>query len=97
MRIDVRRFEESESSPFALFYVNMKPVSQHTLAFSDMLTRGQNMTGPGRPGREQQANLTALAATGLGWDYSTLLLKMLGSSTPLHNLRNDRLLPFIRG
>ncbi|OWY55402.1 glutathione synthetase ATP-binding domain-like protein [Alternaria alternata] len=81
MRIDVRRFEESKSSPFALFDVNMKP----------------NMTGPGRPGREQQASLTALAATGLGWDYPTLLLKMLGSSTPLHDLRNDRLLPFIRG
>jgi hypothetical protein len=97
MRIDVRRFEENESSPFALFDVNMKPVSQHTLAFPDMLTRGQNMTGPGRPGREQQASLTALAATGLGWDYPTLLLNMLGSSTPLHDLRNDRLLPFIRG
>ncbi|CAN9408785.1 unnamed protein product [Alternaria alternata] len=79
MRIDVRRFEESESSPFALFDVNMKP----------------NMTGPGRPGREQQASLTALAATGLGWDYPTLLLKILGSSTPLHDLRDDRLLPSI--
>lgn len=58
---------------------------------------GQNMTGPGRPGRERQASLTALAAAGLGWDYPTLLLKMLESSTPLHDLRNDKLLPFIRG
>ncbi|RYN24246.1 hypothetical protein AA0114_g12789 [Alternaria tenuissima] len=81
MRTDVRRFEESESSPFALFDVNMKP----------------NMTGPGRPRREQQASLTALAATGLGWDYPTLLLKMLGSSSSLHDLRNDKLPPFIRG
>ena len=96
MRIDVRRFEDSESSPFALFDVNMKPVSQHALAFADILTCDQNMTGPGRPRRKQQASLTALAATGLGWDYPTLLSKMLGSSTPLHDLRNDKLPPFIR-
>ena len=48
----------------------------------------QNMTGPGRPGRENQASLTALAAAGLGWDYPTLLLKILESSSSLHDLRN---------
>ncbi|KAF2225413.1 hypothetical protein BDZ85DRAFT_66368 [Elsinoe ampelina] len=26
------------------------------------------MTAPGRPGRENQASLTAMAASGLGWD-----------------------------
>jgi len=48
----------------------------------------QNMTGLGRPGRENQASLTALAAVGLGWDYPTLLLKILESSSSLHDLRN---------
>lgn len=48
----------------------------------------RNMTGPGRPGRESQASLTALAAAGLGWDYPTLLLKILESSGSLHDLRN---------
>ncbi|KAI4913376.1 hypothetical protein J4E85_010830 [Alternaria conjuncta] len=47
-----------------------------------------NMTGPGRPGRENQASLTALAAAGLGWDYPTLLLKILESSSSLRDLRN---------
>ena len=37
MRIDARRFEESESSPFALFDVNLKPVSQKNTSFTDML------------------------------------------------------------
>ncbi|KAH8587487.1 hypothetical protein B0O99DRAFT_656406 [Bisporella sp. PMI_857] len=60
---------------FALFDVNMKP----------------NMTGPGRPGREDQASLTALAAAGLGWDYSKLLRHMLHSSCTLRQLREARL------
>ena len=49
------------------------------------------MTGPGRPGRENQASLTALAAAGLGWDYPTLLLKILETSCSLRDLRNARL------
>ncbi|KAK7512482.1 uncharacterized protein IWZ02DRAFT_471818 [Phyllosticta citriasiana] len=56
-RIDIRRFNDEPGSPFALFDINMKP----------------NMTGPGRPGREDQASLCALAASGLGWDYAKLL------------------------
>jgi len=52
------------------------------------LNGDQNMTGPGRPGRENQASLTALAAAGLGWDYPTLLLKILESSSSLRDLRN---------
>ena len=47
----------------------------------------QNMTGPGRPGREDQASLTALAAAELGWDYPRLLLEMLSIAVPLHRLR----------
>lgn len=45
------------------------------------------MTGPGRPGREDQASLTAMAAAGLGWDYPTLLTNMLTLATPLSDLR----------
>lgn len=46
------------------------------------------MTGPGRPGRENQASLTAMAAAELGWDYSQLLREMLLSSFPLRQLRH---------
>jgi D-alanine-D-alanine ligase-like ATP-grasp enzyme len=74
MRIDVRRFTEDPGSKFALFDVNMKP----------------NMTGPGRPGRDDQASLSAIAAAELGWDYSSLLMEMLGSAQPLRRLREMR-------
>jgi len=47
----------------------------------------QNMTGPGRPGREDQASLSLMAAAGLGWDYAKLLQKMLDSSFTLRHLR----------
>ncbi|RMJ03672.1 hypothetical protein CDV36_014802 [Fusarium kuroshium] len=74
IRIDVRRFKDSSDSPFALFDVNMKP----------------NMTGPGRPGREDQASLTLLAANGLGWDYKELLRRILGTSSSFKVLRSLR-------
>ncbi|KAL3608899.1 hypothetical protein FPOAC2_03910 [Fusarium poae] len=63
--------KDSSESPFALFDVNMKP----------------NMTGPGRPGREDQASLTLLAANGLGWDYKELLRQIIGTSSTLRTLR----------
>jgi len=44
-----------------LFDLNMKP----------------NMTGAGRPGRDDQDSLSAIAARAYGWDYSELLLRML--------------------
>ncbi|KAH7401293.1 hypothetical protein BKA66DRAFT_564947 [Pyrenochaeta sp. MPI-SDFR-AT-0127] len=72
IRIDIRRLTEDRASPFALFDVNMKP----------------NMTGPGRQGRETQASLTAMAAAGIGWDYSALLSEILESSVTLDDLRN---------
>ncbi|KAF9874217.1 hypothetical protein CkaCkLH20_08200 [Colletotrichum karsti] len=71
IRIDVRRFEISTASRFALFDVNMKP----------------NMTGPGRPGRDDQASLTLLAAEALGWDYQQLLRQILSTSCSLRTLR----------
>ncbi|CAL5865824.1 uncharacterized protein PFLUO_LOCUS30 [Penicillium psychrofluorescens] len=58
-------------SPFALFDINMKP----------------NITGPGRPGRDDQASLMSLAASELGWEYSTFLQYVLGTAQPLRNLR----------
>ena len=41
------------------------------------------MTGPDRPGREEQASLTAMAVAAIGWDYGMLLEKILASSKPL--------------
>ncbi|CBF76018.1 hypothetical protein AN3505.2 [Aspergillus nidulans FGSC A4] len=62
----------SPGSDFALFDINMKP----------------NMTGPGRPGREDQASLTAIAASAMGWDYGTLLENILEGAQPLSVFRN---------
>ena len=36
-----------------------------------------NMTGAGRPGRDDQDSLSAIAARGMGWDYADLLMAML--------------------
>ncbi|RDW57878.1 uncharacterized protein DSM5745_11396 [Aspergillus mulundensis] len=63
-----------EGGDFALFDINMKP----------------NMTGPGRPGREDQASLTAIAASALGWDYGTLLENILQGAQSLSVFRNYR-------
>ncbi|KKY39191.1 putative d-alanine ligase [Diaporthe ampelina] len=71
IRIDVRRYSDSPDSSFALFDVNMKP----------------NMTGPGRPGRDDQASLTMMAASALGWDYKELLRQLLATSSTLATLR----------
>lgn len=49
---------------FKLFDLNMKP----------------NMTGPGRPGRDDQDSLSLIAAKGIGWSYSDLLLNMLANA-----------------
>lgn len=47
-----------------LFDLNMKP----------------NMTGAGRPGREDQDSLSAIAARAIGWSYGELLACMLASA-----------------
>jgi len=49
------------------------------------------MTGPGRPGRENQASLTAIAAAELEWDYATLLANILTTARPLEDLRRVEL------
>jgi hypothetical protein len=46
------------------------------------------MTGPGRPGRDDQSSLTALAAAQLGWDYPKLLHHMLESAVTLAELQS---------
>ncbi len=46
---------------FVLFDLNMKP----------------NMTGAGRPGRDDQDSLTAMAARAIGWSYKDLLVNIL--------------------
>lgn len=46
---------------YDLFDLNMKP----------------NLTGPGRPGRDDQDSLVSLAAAGIGWSYGDLLVNML--------------------
>ncbi|CAG8420596.1 unnamed protein product [Penicillium salamii] len=61
-------------SEFAIFDINMKP----------------NMTGPGRPGREDQASLSAMAAAGCGWDYPTLLEHILAGASTLQVFREYR-------
>jgi hypothetical protein len=48
----------------------------------------QNVTGPGRPGREDQTSLMGLAANSMGWDYPTFLQYVLGSAQSLGQLRN---------
>lgn len=52
---------QDQAGQYYLFDLNMKP----------------NMTGPGRPGREDQDSLSALAARSIGWSYTELLLTML--------------------
>lgn len=75
IRIDVRRVSAVSGAPFAMFDINMKP----------------NMTGPGRPGREDQASLTAMAAERLGWDYARLLKEVLAAAQTLEHLRSVHL------
>lgn len=91
IRIDARRI--SESGPFKLFDINMKPVRGFGGTRADrggLLTLWdffQNATGPGRPGREIQASLTLIAAEALGWSYPVLLRNMLYTATPVASLR----------
>jgi D-alanine-D-alanine ligase len=54
------------SDQYYLFDLNMKP----------------NMTGAGRPGRENQDSLSALAARAIGWDFAALLENMLRQAWP---------------
>lgn len=53
-----------QNGVFRLFDLNMKP----------------NLTGPGRPGRDDQDCLSGIAARAEGWDYVDLLLAILASA-----------------
>ncbi|KAK4619687.1 hypothetical protein CLAFUW4_11094 [Fulvia fulva] len=75
IRIDVPQRADEAESPFVLFDVNMKP----------------NMTAPGRPGRDDQASLTALAAAEGGYNSAELLRMILGSARKLEELRGTDL------
>jgi len=55
---------QDRAGAWKLFDLNMKP----------------NMTGPGRPGRDDQDSLTAIAARAMGWDYSDLILNLLSQA-----------------
>ena len=55
---------EAEGGTFYIFDLNMKP----------------NMTGAGRPGRGNQDSLSCIAARGIGWQYTDLLLNMLAQA-----------------
>lgn len=78
IRIDVRRVNQGEDGKsegrFAIFDVNMKP----------------NMTGPGRPGRDDQASLSAMAAQAMGWDYPQLLKTILDTAESLREIRGAK-------
>ena len=66
---------------FKLFDLNMKP----------------NMTGPGRPGREDQDCLSAIAARAKGWSYIDLLQAMLAAKWRLEALEGAKLRTSVTG
>ncbi|KAF2796785.1 glutathione synthetase ATP-binding domain-like protein [Melanomma pulvis-pyrius CBS 109.77] len=78
IRIDVRRASQGEDGKsegrFAIFDVNLKP----------------NMTGPGRPGRDDQASSSAMAAQATGWDYPQLLKTILDTAKSLREIRGSK-------
>ena len=57
---------DSDNETFYLFDINMKP----------------NMTGPGRPGRDDQDSLSSIAGRSpdVGWDFKFLLLNILNQA-----------------
>ena len=77
MRIDARRRSGSEGD-FVIFDVNSKPVSSQRFPVgkADM----KNVTGPGRPGRDEQTALTGMAAEAIGWDYETFVQNILAQA-----------------
>jgi hypothetical protein len=45
-----------------------------------------SMTGPGRPGREQMINLSALAAGEIGWNYTEMLAAIAVNAAPIQRV-----------
>lgn len=76
IRIDCRaNADDDHNRRLYLFDVNMKP----------------NMTGPGRPGRSDQDNLSAIAAKDepVCWHYQNLLINMLNQAWPASTMRHN--------
>ena len=63
---------QNDAEHFVLFDINMKP----------------NMTGPGRPDREQQTSLVGLAAGAVGWSFEQLCVNLLRQARTLTELQN---------
>ncbi|MEE6165868.1 MULTISPECIES: hypothetical protein [unclassified Mycolicibacterium] len=45
-----------------------------------------SMTGPGRPGREQMINLSAMSGTEIGWSYTELLAAIAVNAAPVQRI-----------
>jgi hypothetical protein len=45
-----------------------------------------SMTGPGRPGREQMINLSAMSAGEIGWSYTEMLAAIAGNAAPIQEI-----------
>jgi hypothetical protein len=45
-----------------------------------------SMTGPGRPGRDQMINLSALSGTEIGWSYTELLAAIAVNAAPVQRI-----------
>jgi D-alanine-D-alanine ligase len=45
-----------------------------------------SMTGPGRPGREQMINLSALAGKEIGWNYTELMAAIAANAAPIQRV-----------
>lgn len=52
-----------------------------------------SMTGPGRPGREQMINLSALAGEVVGWSYTELLAAIAVNAAPIQRITRPSLRP----
>jgi D-alanine-D-alanine ligase len=59
-----------QNGDFFLFDLNMKP----------------NMTGKGRPGRDEMDSLSAMAAYKIGWDYQEFVVNILAQRWPVSPL-----------
>jgi D-alanine-D-alanine ligase len=45
-----------------------------------------SMTGPGRPGREQMINLSAMSADEIGWNYTEFLAAIAANAAPIRRI-----------
>jgi D-alanine-D-alanine ligase len=50
-----------------------------------------SMTGPGRPGREQMINLSAMSAGEIGWNYTERLAAIAGNAAPIQQITGSAL------